>query len=385
MSNTNNKNANIGKTKRSTDDLINDALAQQNDWLENRRTYTRGFLKSLNMFAKTSDEVKQAETKKEPQTEVKSEKKNSGLRAYWFPILCAMIVIFVAIWVAFVRVSAPSKIIIVPKIAEPVVQKVQQITVPEFDIVRIEKSGKIVIAGRWLPNHNISIMVNGKIIATERTNASGDFVYSPINNWKPGNYTIALLGDEPEVKSSNKVFVYVSEAGAENSVSLLMTKDGSTLLQAPSDLQDGDLTVSKIDYLDSGRIVVTGDGMPRLRVSLSLNDEYLGFARVSDYRHFGLGADVGELESGKEYKLVLRMHDGDGRTVASVTHEFEMPTMTGDDDTYYTVRRGDCLWIIARNFMRRGILFSIIADRNNIENPDLIFPKQKLQIPTSGK
>lgn len=375
----------MGKTKRSTDDLINDALAQQNDWLENRRTYTRGFLKSLNMFAKTSDEVKQAETKKEPKTEVKSEKKNSGLRAYWFPILCAMIVIFVAIWVAFVRVSAPSKIIIVPKIAEPVVQKVQQITVPEFDIVRIEKSGKIVIAGRWLPNHNISIMVNGKIIATERTNASGDFVYSPINNWKPGNYTIALLGDEPEVKSSNKVFVYVSEAGAENSVSLLMTKDGSTLLQAPSDLQDGDLTVSKIDYLDSGRIVVTGDGMPRLRVSLSLNDEYLGFARVSDYRHFGLGADVGELESGKEYKLVLRMHDGDGRTVASVTHEFEMPTMTGDDDTYYTVRRGDCLWIIARNFMRRGILFSIIADRNNIENPDLIFPKQKLQIPTSGK
>lgn len=385
MSNTNNKNANMGKTKRSTDDLINDALAQQNDWLENRRTYTRGFLKSLNMFAKTSDEVKQAETKKEPKTEVKSEKKNSGLRAYWFPILCAMIVIFVAIWVAFVRVSAPSKIIIVPKIAEPVVQKVQQITVPEFDIVRIEKSGKIVIAGRWLPNHNISIMVNGKIVATERTNASGDFVYSPINNWKPGNYTIALLGDEPEVKSSNKVFVYVSEAGAENSVSLLMTKDGSTLLQAPSDLQDGDLTVSKIDYLDSGRIVVTGDGMPRLRVSLSLNDEYLGFARVSDYRHFGLGADVGELESGKEYKLVLRMHDGDGRTVASVTHEFEMPTMTGDDDTYYTVRRGDCLWIIARNFMRRGILFSIIADRNNIENPDLIFPKQKLQIPTSGK
>ena len=385
MSNTNNKNANMGKTKRSTDDLINDALAQQNDWLENRRTYTRGFLKSLNMFAKTSDEVKQAETKKEPKTEVKSEKKNSGLRAYWFPIMCAMIVIFVAIWVAFVRVSAPSKIIIVPKIAEPVVQKVQQITVPEFDIVRIEKSGKIVIAGRWLPNHNISIVVNGKIIATERTNASGDFVYSPINNWKPGNYTIALLGDEPEVKSSNKVFVYVSEAGAENSVSLLMTKDGSTLLQAPSDLQDGDLTVSKIDYLDSGRIVVTGDGMPRLRVSLSLNDEYLGFARVSDYRHFGLGADVGELESGKEYKLVLRMHDGDGRTVASVTYEFEMPTMTGDDDTYYTVRRGDCLWIIARNFMRRGILFSIIADRNNIENPDLIFPKQKLQIPTSGK
>ena len=61
-----------------------------------------------------------------------------------------------------------------------------------------------------------------------------------------------------------------------------------------------------------------------------------------------------------------------------------MPKMTGDDDTYYTVRRGDCLWIIARNFLRRGVLFSIIADRNNIENPNLIYPNQNLQIPVSA-
>ena len=384
MSDANNKNANMGKTKRSTDDLINDALAQQNDWLENRRTYTRGFLKSMNKFAKTSEEVKQAAAvDNNKPLEVKNKK--SGLRAYWFPIMCALIVIFIAIWVAFVRVSVPSRIIIVPKVAEPTIQRVQQITVPEFDIVRIEKSGKIIIAGRWLPHQNISIMVNGKIIATERTNVSGEFVYSPINPWDAGNYTIALLGDEPEVKSSDKVFLYISDAGADNSVSLLMTKNGSTLLQAPTALHDGDLSVSKIDYLDTGRIVVNGDGMPRLRVSLSLNDKYLGFARVSDHRHFGLGADVDELQSGQEYELVLRMHDGDGRTVASVSHKFEMPTMTGDDDTYYTVRRGDCLWIIARNFMRRGVLFSIIAERNNIENPDLIFPQQQLQIPTNGK
>ena len=34
-----NKNNNMGKTKRSTDDMINDAIAQQNDWQENRREY----------------------------------------------------------------------------------------------------------------------------------------------------------------------------------------------------------------------------------------------------------------------------------------------------------------------------------------------------------
>ena len=379
-----NKNNNMGKTKRSTDDLINDAIAQQNDWQENRREYTRGFLKSLNMFARPS--VKKQENQSVAATDagvVRS--RHSALRAYWFPIACAMVVIFIAVWVMFIRGATQPRVIVVPAVPEPVVQRVDNITVPTFDIVRIEKDGDVVIAGRWLPHQNISIMVNNKIVATERTDYAGEFVYTTSTAWKPGNYTIALLGAEPEVKSSDKVFVYISDAGVANSVSLLMTKEGSTLLQAPAMLRDGDLAVSKIDYLDTGRIVVSGDGLPRLRVSLALNGDYMGFARVSDYRHFGLGADVGELESGKEYELAVRMHDGDGRTIGTVLHKFVMPEMTGDDDTYYTVRRGDCLWIIARNFLRRGVLFSVIAERNAIQNPDLIYPKQLLQIPVSGK
>ena len=378
-----NKNSNMGKTKRSTDDLINDAIAQQNDWQENRREYTRGFLKSLNMFARPS--IKKQENQSVAATDagvVRS--RHSALRAYWFPIACALLVIFIAIWVMFIRGATQPRVIVVPAVPEPVVQRVDNITVPTFDIVRIEKDGDVVIAGRWLPHQNISIMVNNKIVATERTDYAGEFVYTTSTAWKPGNYTIALLGAEPEVKSSDKVFVYISDAGVENSVSLLMTKEGSTLLQAPAMLRDGDLAVSKIDYLDTGRIVVSGDGLPRLRVSLALDGEYMGFARVSDYRHFGLGADVGELESGKEYELAVRMHDGDGRTIGTVLHKFVMPEMTGDDDTYYTVRRGDCLWIIARNFLRRGVLFSVIAERNAIQNPDLIYPKQLLQIPVSG-
>ena len=159
-----------------------------------------------------------------------------------------------------------------------------------------------------------------------------------------------------------------------------MTKNGSKILQSPK-LQDGDLVVSKIDYLSSGRLVVTGKALPRLRVSLTLNDKYIGFARVSDYKNFGLGADVEKLKPGETYKINIRLHDGEGTTISNIEHSFVMPEMTGDDDTFYTVRRGDCLWIIARNFLRRGILFTMIAERNSIKNPDLIYPEQKLQIP----
>ena len=376
------KTNNMGKTKRSTDDLINDAIAKQNDWMENRRNFARRFLKTLNIFARPAPRENVAIATSAETHMARSA--HTGVMAYWFPILCALMVLLVVIWVAFVRTTRTTQVVVVPVIPEPVVQAVE-ITEPTFDIVRIEPNGNIVVAGRWLSHQNISVMMNGKIVATERTDSDGEFVYAPVHALDAGNYTISLVGTDPETKSSENVFVYVSPHGYKNSVSLLMTDNGSTLLQAPTQLIDGDLVVSKVDYLDTGRIVVTGDALPRLRVSLSLNNKYLGFARVSDHKHFGLGADVGKLETGKEYTLTVRLHDGDGRTVAQVGHTFTMPEMTGDDDTYYTVRRGDCLWIIARNFLRRGVLFSIIAERNGIENPNLIFPKQLLQIPVGEK
>ncbi len=367
------------KVKRSTDDLIDSAIAQQNTWMENRRTFARSFLKTLNIFARPAPKKDEEVV---ASSAIKSTQRKSGLAAYWFPIFCALLVIFVAVWVAFVRSSSTPTVVVAPNaVPEPVVRPVQESEKPMFDIVRIEPSGNVVVAGRWIANKNISIAIDGKIVATERTDQNGEFVYAPTRAFEPGNYTISLIGNEPETKSEENVFIYVSDRGYENSISLLMTKDGSTLLQTPTMLVNGDLNISKIDYLDTGRIVVTGDALPRLRVSLSLNDKDLGFAKVSDHKHFGLGADVGQLETGKKYTLTVRLHDGDGRTIAQFGHTFVMPEMTGDDDTYYTVRQGDCLWIIARNFLRRGVLFSIIAERNNISNPDLIFPKQVLQIP----
>lgn len=358
--------------KSSTNNIIDNALKRQASWQKNRREYTREFLKKLNTFAK----------KKSHNTSKKKQKKQeSTLKAYWFPILCAFIVLLLAVIVVCVRVYNNLHAVNTnPVVPEPIVKQVA-ITSPMFDIVRIEKKGNIVVAGRWKANQAVSVYMNSELVATIQCDDNGEFVFAPTSALKPGNYTMYLVGSGPHTKSENKVFLYISDKGYENSVSLLMTRDGSKLLQKPTTLADGDLVISKIDYLSDGRLVVTGDGLPRLRVSLDLDGKYIGFARVSAYKHFGLGADVGELKPGNDYVMTIRLHDGDGNTVASVKHKFTMPEMTGDDDTFYTVRRGDCLWIIARNFMRRGILFSIIAERNNIENPDLIFPKQKLQIP----
>ncbi len=371
-------NNNIGKTKRSTDNLIDDAIDRQQSWLNNRRRFTRLFIRRFNKSDNADSTPKVVVVKTEKQE--KENKSKSVIKSYWLPILCALIVILLALFVMFFKINAPVKVI-TPPVPEPVVKPVaKQVNTPSFDLVRIEKSGNIIIAGRNSRESNISVVINKKIVATKHTNKSGEFVFAPSEALKPGNYVISLIDTDKNIKSEDSVFVYVSERGYKNSVSLLMTKNGSKVMQAP-ELADGDLVVSKIDYLDTGRMVVTGRALPRLRVSLSLNDKYLGFARVSDYKNFGLGADIGKLESGKQYKLNIRLHDGEGTTIANIEHVFVMPEMTGDDNTFYTVRRGDCLWIIARNFLRRGILFTMIAERNNITNPDLIYPDQLLQIP----
>ena len=373
-------NANIGKTKRSTDEMIDDAIDRQQSWLDNRRRFTRDFLKRFNVFNKS--EVSNDKHEHQDVKHARHNERKKVLKSYWFPITCALIVILLAVFVMLFRINTPVKVI-TPSVPEPIIKPVKNIKKyngPSFDLVRIEKSGNIIVAGRNVRESNISVVINKKVVATEHTNKDGEFVYAPADALKPGNYVISLIDTDKNIKSEDSVFVYISEQGYKNSVSLLMTKNGSKVMQAPV-LADGDLVVSKIDYLDNCRMIISGRALPRLRVSLSLDDKYLGFARVSDYKNFGLGADIGKLESGKEYKLNIRLHDGEGTTIADIEHKFIMPEMTGDDNTFYTVRRGDCLWIIARNFLRRGILFTMIAERNNITNPNLIFPEQLLQIP----
>ena len=47
----------------------------------------------------------------------------------------------------------------------------------------------------------------------------------------------------------------------------------------------------------------------------------------------------------------------------------------------YTVKSGDNLWNIARKYYGNGALYTRIASKNNISNPSLIWPGQKLVIP----
>jgi nucleoid-associated protein YgaU len=383
----------MGEVKRDTSQIIDENIERQQEIKKSwagRRPKTLA-VSNPKPTAKTDTAEPIAVLPTKPSSIFNDDGKKGFLSAYWFPLLCAAAVVSVAIgtfWPAAKTNGSNPVPEPVVKTVEPerkaevaAVKKPDDIAKatdrPSFDIARIENNGAIVIAGRFKPNKSISISINKKIVSTMAANGEGEFAYAPKNKLKPGNYTVQILSGEAK---SDKLFVYVDEKPGQ-SVSLLMNANGSRVMQAPSKLADGALAVSKIDYIANKRLVVQGKALPRLRVSLSLNGRLMGMARVSDHKNFGLGAGVGELKPGEKYNLSVKLHDGRNNVVATVDHSFTMPEMTKADETFYVVRRDDCLWVIARNFLGRGIQFSIIAAENNIKNPDLIYPNQKFRIP----
>lgn len=96
-----------------------------------------------------------------------------------------------------------------------------------------------------------------------------------------------------------------------------------------------------------------------------------------------LGGDCDSVEA-KE-KLVLMA--GNMKGVGSVNAEgVTAPAAIAEDDTqYYVIEKGDTLWGIASKLLGNGAKYTEIfeANREVIEDPDLIFPGQKIRIPQS--
>lgn len=66
------------------------------------------------------------------------------------------------------------------------------------------------------------------------------------------------------------------------------------------------------------------------------------------------------------------------QTVAKGAAKTEASTGAEDKWTEYTVKRGDTLWGLAKDTF--GVSIKEIAKANNIENPDRIYPGQKIRV-----
>jgi len=174
-------------------------------------------------------------------------------------------------------------------------------------------------------------------------------------------------------------------------LAVLMSRSGtgpSRILQAPepvpSSLGDKALLLETVDYDESGQAVIGGRGAAGSVLLLYLDDRPAGRTVVGAAGRWRSRLD-GEVPFGVHTLRVDQLGKG-GQVIARVATPFSRANLVAatGDDMAVIVQPGNSLWRIARRVYGEGVRYSVIyaANRNQIGDPDLIFPGQIFVVPT---
>lgn len=320
------------------------------------------------------------------------------------------------------------------------------ITPPSFDTVRVEPTGEVVVAGRGEPDSTVTLMINGKPSETADLKETGQFVVIP-PALKPGAHSLSLsmkLADGKIVASVQDVTVDVPDTSKGNVVVALSEPGKATeiLVPIPPDLTAaGDLAVNKlpsagatvqvqvqaqaetgaragvaitvVEAEDTGTLYASGTAAKDASVRLYLNETYLDTAQVGTEGKWSLKVVKGitpgtynvrvddvEAATGKVLSRAEVKFDFAPK-VAEVAAAPETPSASTPEPAATTVKdasavvvaaietatvvRGDSLWRISKKTYGSGFRYLVIhqANKEQIRNPDLIYPGQVFVLPKS--
>jgi nucleoid-associated protein YgaU len=270
---------------------------------------------------------------------------------------------------------------------------------PSFDIARIGPDGRAVIAGRAQPGAKIILLDGGKEIAQSQADARGEWVIiaqePPLGAGQHELRVVQHIEGRAPVTSDQVVVAIVPEqkppatsAGPkeETLVMIAPSSGAPTLVQPPSSAgvpKSGDLVMSTLDYDEGGRVTITGKATPGAAVRVYINDKMVGEGHAGADGSWKL-APADPVGPGK-HKLRLDRLTKDGKPVARLELPFDrapVPAGVGDNRRLVVVR-GDNLWNISRAHYGDGMHHTVIygANKEQIRDPDLIYPGQVLSMP----
>ena len=282
---------------------------------------------------------------------------------------------------------------------------------PSFDVVRVERSGDTVLAGRAEPNSKVTILDNGKPIGTVTADGKGEWVFLPESPLAPGSRELSLESENAnglKVPSEDVVVMLVpepkasqtasSDAGsdsaeqaAEQPLAVLQPREGggSEVLQVPKGegIVEGDLVLEAVDYGDDGEITVSGRAMPGSTVRLYLDNELVGEATPGEDGRWSYR--LAESVPYGVYQLRADQVDASGAVQARVETPFsrvEFARAELPDERFVIVQPGNSLWRIARSTLGEGVQYTVIyaANADQIRDPNLIYPGQIFAVPQTN-
>ena len=318
---------------------------------------------------------------------------------------------------------------------------------PSFDTVRVEPTGEVVVAGRGEPDSTVTLMINGKPSETADLKETGQFVVIPpaLKPGAHSLSLSMKLADGKIVASVQDVTVDVPDTSKGNVVVALSEPGKATeiLVPIPPDLTAaGDLAVNKlpssgatvqvqvqaqaqaetgaragvaitvVEAEDTGTLYASGTAAKDASVRLYLNETYLGTAQVGAEGKWSLKVTKG-ITPGTYNVRVDDVEAATGKVLSRAEVKFDFtpkvaevpaatetqsaatpePAATVKDASAVvvdaietaTVVRGDSLWRISKKTYGSGFRYLAIhqANKEQIRNPDLIYPGQVFVLPKS--
>lgn len=345
----------------------------------------------------------------------------------------------VALWPAGKPVEAPAAPASVPAPAAPVqasasakpappAQPAQapepaKPAAPSFDVVRVAPDGATVMAGRAAPGSEVTVTDGGTAVASAKADQRGEWVMLPDKPLPPGarelNLTETRPGAETPVPADKVVVVMVpdpapkpaAESAAQNApapapaptptapVAVAVPRDGlagapptmggSSVLQAPpvpdngAPAPPGGVSVETMDYDPVGRVALGGRAAPNSAVQLYLDNILVGSAHTDPKGNWRLTPE--KLIDPGVYTLRADQVAQGGKVVARAELPVQVSAMpaASTDGRNVVVQPGNSLWRLARRTYGDGMLYTTIytANREQIRNPDLIYPGQIFALP----
>ena len=279
---------------------------------------------------------------------------------------------------------------------------------PSFDVVRISPEGAAVIAGRAEPGAEVQIFEGDTIIAEAVADARGEWAVVVEQPIAPGSRQLSLTEHTVEgetIESESVVVLAVPErqttddagdataTAGQDVLAVLVPKDdigASLVLQAPEagvGLKGGrGLTLDSIEYDDTGRFSLGGQTAPGNPVMVYIDNEFFGGVRGENDGTWHLAPDR-MVEPGL-HSLRVDLVDEDGAVLARIETPFARAdfTLPTGHDSVVVVQPGNSLWRIARRSYGDGVQYVTIfeANRDQIGDPDLIYPGQIFLLPSTN-
>ena len=223
-------------------------------------------------------------------------------------------------------------------------------SVPVFDIARIEPTGDAVIAGRAAPGAVVELLRNGERHDRAVADQSGQFVMVP-PRLPPGDYELTLRSRQPDGKqATSKQSVVVALAEVESS-------SGAVRSSAEVPFNVPETVLANPSALDQavGSSQARRPSQPPLQIAKRQD------IAVSQLPHA---------------TAATPLSDGSSPSAVVVS---KMATTV--------VSRGDSLWHISRVTYGTGMRYAVVyrANRDQIRNPDRIYPGQIFVLPMKAR